>query len=88
MLLTRELWEKLAQLGYNILSLGCAGLQCNAILLRRQKSRHQVHLPFVIEEVAPGCNRNRKCDGVYGLNNWFIDGAAVEYCITTLVEIR
>jgi NADPH:quinone reductase-like Zn-dependent oxidoreductase len=41
----------------------------------------------VIEEVAPGITGLEKGDAVYGLNNWFRDGAAAEYCITTPAEI-
>ncbi len=37
----------------------------------------------VIEEVAPGVTGLEKGGAVYGLNNWFIDGAAAEYCLTT-----
>jgi NADPH:quinone reductase-like Zn-dependent oxidoreductase len=37
----------------------------------------------VIEEAAPGVTGLEKGDAVYGLNNWFIDGAAAEYCLTT-----
>jgi NADPH:quinone reductase-like Zn-dependent oxidoreductase len=40
-----------------------------------------------IEDVAPGVQGLEKGDEVYGLNNWFIDGAAAEYCITTPAEI-
>jgi NADPH:quinone reductase-like Zn-dependent oxidoreductase len=36
----------------------------------------------VIEEIAPGLKGVEKGDAVYGLNNWFIDGAAAEYCIS------
>lgn len=41
----------------------------------------------VIEEVSPGVTGLNKGDAVYGLNNWFIDGAAAEYCIATPAEI-
>jgi NADPH:quinone reductase-like Zn-dependent oxidoreductase len=41
----------------------------------------------VIEEVAPGITGLEKGDAVYGMNNWFMDGAAAEYCITTPTEI-
>jgi NADPH:quinone reductase-like Zn-dependent oxidoreductase len=41
----------------------------------------------VIEEIAPDVRQFKKGDAVYGLNNWFIDGAAAEYCITTPAEI-
>jgi NADPH:quinone reductase-like Zn-dependent oxidoreductase len=40
-----------------------------------------------IEEIAPDVKGLEKGDAVYGLNNWFIDGAAAEYCITTPAEI-
>jgi NADPH:quinone reductase-like Zn-dependent oxidoreductase len=40
----------------------------------------------VIEEIAPDVRECKKGDAVYGLNNWFIDGAAAEYCITTPAE--
>jgi NADPH:quinone reductase-like Zn-dependent oxidoreductase len=41
----------------------------------------------VIEEVAPGITGVEKGDAVYGMNNWFMDGAAAEYCISTPTEI-
>jgi NADPH:quinone reductase-like Zn-dependent oxidoreductase len=41
----------------------------------------------LIEEVAPGVTGSEKGDVVYGLNNWFIDGAAAEYCIATPAEM-
>jgi NADPH:quinone reductase-like Zn-dependent oxidoreductase len=41
----------------------------------------------VIHEIGPDVTGLRKGDPVYGLNNWFIDGAAAEYCITTPPEI-
>jgi NADPH:quinone reductase-like Zn-dependent oxidoreductase len=40
-----------------------------------------------IEDFAPDVKGLEKGDVVYGLNNWFIDGAAAEYCITTPAEI-
>ncbi|MGA8660039.1 MAG: NADP-dependent oxidoreductase [Chthoniobacterales bacterium] len=40
-----------------------------------------------IDEIAPDATGLKKGDPVYGLNNWFIDGAAAEYCITTPAEI-
>ena len=40
-----------------------------------------------IEEVPPDVKGLEKGDAVYGLNNWFYDGAAAEYCITTPAEI-
>jgi NADPH:quinone reductase-like Zn-dependent oxidoreductase len=41
----------------------------------------------VIEEVARGVTGLAKGDTVYGLNNWFVDGAAAEYCISTPAAI-
>jgi NADPH:quinone reductase-like Zn-dependent oxidoreductase len=41
----------------------------------------------VIEEIAPGNAGLAKGDTVYGLNDWFRDGAAAEYCVTTPNEI-
>ena len=41
----------------------------------------------VIEEVAAGITGLEKGDAVYGMNNWFMDGAAAEYCISTPTEI-
>lgn len=41
----------------------------------------------VVAEIAPGVTGLRKGDPVYGLNNWFLEGAAAEYCITTPAEI-
>jgi NADPH:quinone reductase-like Zn-dependent oxidoreductase len=40
-----------------------------------------------IEEAASDVKGLEKGDAVYGMNNWFIDGAAAEYCITTPAEI-
>jgi NADPH:quinone reductase-like Zn-dependent oxidoreductase len=40
-----------------------------------------------VEAFAPNVKGLQKGDAVYGLNNWFFDGAAAEYCITTLAEI-
>jgi len=40
-----------------------------------------------IEEIAPDVKGLEKGDVVYGLNNWFIEGAAAEYSITTPAEI-
>jgi NADPH:quinone reductase-like Zn-dependent oxidoreductase len=41
----------------------------------------------VIEEVASNTEGLKKGDAVYGLNSWFSDGAAAEYCLTTPAEI-
>jgi NADPH:quinone reductase-like Zn-dependent oxidoreductase len=41
----------------------------------------------VSEEVAAGITSLEKGEAVYGMNNWFIDGAAAEYCISTPTEI-
>jgi NADPH:quinone reductase-like Zn-dependent oxidoreductase len=41
----------------------------------------------VIEEIAPDVKGLEKGDEVFGLNNWFRDGAAAEYCVTTPGEI-
>jgi NADPH:quinone reductase-like Zn-dependent oxidoreductase len=41
----------------------------------------------VIEEIAAGITGLEKGDAVYGMNNWFMDGAAAEYCITTPTDI-
>jgi NADPH:quinone reductase-like Zn-dependent oxidoreductase len=41
----------------------------------------------VIEEIAPDVGGLAEGDAVYGLNNWFKEGAAAEYCVTTPSEI-
>jgi NADPH:quinone reductase-like Zn-dependent oxidoreductase len=41
----------------------------------------------VIEEIAPGVTGLAEGDAVYGLNNWFKDGAAAEYCVSTASEM-
>jgi NADPH:quinone reductase-like Zn-dependent oxidoreductase len=41
----------------------------------------------VIEEIAPEVTGLAKGDLVYGLNSWFRDGAAAEYCVTTPSEM-
>ena len=40
-----------------------------------------------IEEIGTDVKGLEKGAAVYGLNNWFIDGAAADYCITTPAEI-
>jgi len=40
-----------------------------------------------IDEVGPDIEGLKKGDAVYGLNDWFNDGAAAEYCVTTTAEI-
>ena len=41
----------------------------------------------MVEEVGPNTEGFKKGDAVYGLNSWFSDGAAAEYCLTTPDEI-
>jgi NADPH:quinone reductase-like Zn-dependent oxidoreductase len=41
----------------------------------------------VIEKITPDVTGLNEGDPVYGMNNWFIDGAAAEYCAATPVEI-
>jgi NADPH:quinone reductase-like Zn-dependent oxidoreductase len=41
----------------------------------------------IIEELAPDVQGLETSEAVYGLNSWFIDGAAAEYCVTTPAEI-
>ena len=41
----------------------------------------------LIEEIAPGVTGLAAGVAVYGLNNWFKDGAAAEYCVTTASEM-
>ena len=41
----------------------------------------------MIEEMAPGVTGLEKGEAVYGLNDWFREGAAAEYCIATPAEI-
>jgi NADPH:quinone reductase-like Zn-dependent oxidoreductase len=41
----------------------------------------------VVEELGPNTEGFKKGDAVYGLNSWFSDGAAAEYCLTTPDEI-
>jgi NADPH:quinone reductase-like Zn-dependent oxidoreductase len=41
----------------------------------------------VVEEVGPNTEGFKKGDAVYGLNSWFSDGAAAEYCRTTPDQI-
>jgi NADPH:quinone reductase-like Zn-dependent oxidoreductase len=40
-----------------------------------------------IEEITNGVTGLEEGDAVYGLNSWFIDGAAAEYCVTTPSEV-
>jgi NADPH:quinone reductase-like Zn-dependent oxidoreductase len=41
----------------------------------------------VINKIASDLTGLSKGDPVYGLNSWFFDGAAAEYCLTTPAEI-
>jgi NADPH:quinone reductase-like Zn-dependent oxidoreductase len=41
----------------------------------------------VVAEIAPGVTGLAEGDAVYGLNSWFRDGAAAEYCVTTPSEM-
>jgi NADPH:quinone reductase-like Zn-dependent oxidoreductase len=41
----------------------------------------------IIEEIAPDVTGLAEGDAVYGLNSWFRDGAAAEYCVTTPSEM-
>jgi NADPH:quinone reductase-like Zn-dependent oxidoreductase len=41
----------------------------------------------VIEAVAGDVTGLERGEAIYGLNNWFIDGAAAEYCVATPAEI-
>ena len=41
----------------------------------------------VIEEVGPDAEGFKKGNAVYGLNSWFSEGAAAEYCLTTPDDI-
>jgi NADPH:quinone reductase-like Zn-dependent oxidoreductase len=41
----------------------------------------------VIEQVGPDTEGFEEGDAVYGLNGWFSDGAAAEFCLTTPAEI-
>ena len=41
----------------------------------------------VVEQVGPNTAGFEEGDAVYGLNSWFSDGAAAEYCLTTPDEI-
>jgi NADPH:quinone reductase-like Zn-dependent oxidoreductase len=40
-----------------------------------------------VEEIAPGVTGLAEGDAVYGLNSWFNDGAAAEYCVATPSEM-
>ena len=41
----------------------------------------------VIEDIAPDVKGWNRGDAVYGMNDWFTDGAAAEYCIAKPTEI-
>ena len=41
----------------------------------------------VVEDAGSSVTEVKKGDAIYGLNSWFIDGAAAEYCVTTPSEI-
>jgi len=41
----------------------------------------------VVEQVGPSTEGVKEGDAVYGLNSWFSDGAAAEFCLTTPAEI-
>ena len=41
----------------------------------------------VVEEIAPDIKGWSPGDAVYGLNDWFINGAAAEYCVAKSAEI-
>jgi NADPH:quinone reductase-like Zn-dependent oxidoreductase len=41
----------------------------------------------VVEAVGPDCRNVQLGDSVYGLSDWFIDGAQAEYCLTVPANI-
>jgi len=41
----------------------------------------------VVDAIGPACRGVRIGDPVYGLNDWFIDGAQAEYCLTVSASI-
>jgi NADPH:quinone reductase-like Zn-dependent oxidoreductase len=41
----------------------------------------------VVESVGPECRDVQAGDAVYGLSDWFIDGAQAEYCLTVPADI-
>jgi NADPH:quinone reductase-like Zn-dependent oxidoreductase len=41
----------------------------------------------LVEAVGAGLSDLQIGDAVYGLNSWFAEGAAAEYCLTTAAEI-
>ena len=41
----------------------------------------------VVEAMGPTCTGVRTGDAVYGLNDWFMDGAQAEYCLTVPANI-
>jgi len=41
----------------------------------------------VVEAMGPTCTGVRNGDSVYGLNDWFMDGAQAEYCLTVPANI-
>jgi NADPH:quinone reductase-like Zn-dependent oxidoreductase len=40
-----------------------------------------------VAELGPGVVGLERGEAVYGLNDWFIDGAGAEYCVTTAPEV-
>lgn len=41
----------------------------------------------VVDAIGPACMGVQVGDPVYGLSNWFIDGAQADYCLTVLANI-
>src|SRR5215813_6656998 len=41
----------------------------------------------VVEAVGPACTGVQVGDAVYGLSDWFIDGAQAEYCLTVHANV-